>query len=109
MRSNSRAAGAAALFGLLAVAAIPAGILAAQLLASLALLRALYVSVPGAGVLGLLAVLLARRARLQGSRSVFAERRGLTRFAQLIAWAGLWAGVTGAVALAVYGALRWAQ
>jgi hypothetical protein len=109
MRSSSRAAGAAALFGVLAVAAIPAGIVAAQLLASVGLLRALYVTVPVAGALGLLAVLLARRARLQSSRSVFSVRRGLTRFAQLLAWAGLWAGVTGGVALAVYGALRWAQ
>ncbi len=109
MRSSNRAAGTAALLGVLAVAAIPAGVVTAQVLASVGLLRALYVTVPIAAVLGLLAVLLVRRARAQSSRSVFSARRGLTRFAQLLAWAGLWAGITGGVALAVYGALRWAQ
>ena len=109
MTSSSRTAGAAALLGVLAVAAIPTGVVAAQVLASVALLRALYVTVPVAAVFGLLAVLLARRARLRSSRSVFSARRGITRIAQLLAWAGLWAGVTGGVALAVYGALRWAQ
>ncbi len=66
-------------------------------------------SVPIAIVLGVLAVLVARGARLQTARSVFGGGRGFARLAQVIAWAGLWVGVTGGVALAVYGALRWAS
>ena len=29
--------------------------------------------------------------------------------ARIVAWAGLYAGLTGVLALAVYGVLRWAQ
>jgi hypothetical protein len=108
MTSSSRAA-FAALLGLLSIAAIPCGALAAQELQSVGLLQALYVSVPIAIVLGLLGVLVARGARLQVSRSVFGRRRGIVRFAQILAWTGLWIGITGGVALAVYGGLRWAS
>jgi hypothetical protein len=109
MPSSSRAASAATVFGVLAIAAVPCGVVAAQYLESVALLQSLYVTVPIAIVLGLIAVLVARRARRQLSRSVFGGSRSFTRLAQLLAWAGLWIGVTGGVALAVYGALRWAQ
>jgi predicted permease len=108
MTSNSRAV-VAALLGLLAIAAIPCGVLAAQKLASVSLLQSLYVSVPLAILLGLIAVLVARGARLRVARSVFGGRTRLARLAQILAWTGLWLGITGAVALAVYGALRWAQ
>jgi hypothetical protein len=33
----------------------------------------------------------------------------VARFATVLAWAGLWVGIAGGVALAVYGALRWAS
>lgn len=108
MTSSSRAV-VAALLGLLAIAAIPCGALAAQDLQSVGLLQSLYVSVPLAIVLGLIAVLLARGARLHAARSVFRGRTGIVRLAQILAWTGLWIGITGGVALAVYGALRWAQ
>ena len=42
-------------------------------------------------------------------RSLQPERRRLVRTARIVAWAGAYAGITGALALAVYGALRWAQ
>ena len=108
MTSNSRAV-VAALLGLLSIAAIPCGALAAQDLQSVGLLQSLYVSVPLAIVLGLIAVLVARGARRHAARSVYRGRRGLGRLAQILAWTGLWIGITGGVALAVYGALRWAQ
>jgi hypothetical protein len=108
MTSSSRAI-VAVLLGLLSIAAIPCGVLVAQYSASIGLLQGLYVGVPVAIVLGLLAVLVARGARLHAARSVFGGRRGLARFAQILAWTGLWIGVTGGVALAVYGALRWAS
>jgi|SRR5689334_8853555 hypothetical protein len=107
MRSSRRAAIAAGLLGALAIAAIPVGIIAAQRLQSLALLHALYVSVPIALVLGLVAVLLARRARLRAARSVYGSSS--IRVGRLLAWAGLLCGITGSIALVVYGALRWAQ
>ena len=109
MRSSSGPARVALLLGALAILAIPAGVAAAQLLSGVSLLQGLYVSVPAAFVLGLLAVVASRRARFALTRSLRPERRRLVRAARVVAWAGLYAGVTGALALGVYGVLRWAQ
>jgi len=108
MSSSSGAIRAAGLFGLLAIAAIPAAMGVAQVRADIGLLQALYVGVPLALVLACVALIASRRARLALSRSVTPARRGI-RPARLLAWAGLYAGVTGALALVVYGVLRWAQ
>jgi hypothetical protein len=107
MRS-SRAARAALLLGALAVVAIPAGIVASQT-TRLRLLETLYVVVPAALVLGLGALAASRRARFAAARSVAPRGRFGVRLARLVAWAGVYAGVTGGLALAVYGVLRWAQ
>jgi hypothetical protein len=107
MRSNNGAARAAVLLGALAVIAIPVGVLAAQVSAQLRLLETLYVVVVAASVLGLLALYAARRARLNAARTLSAA--GGVGFARVVAWAGAYAGITGALALAVYGILRWAQ
>jgi hypothetical protein len=108
MRSSGPAR-AALVLGALAVLAIPAAIAAAQFTAGVSLLRALYGAVPVAFVLGLLAAAASRRARLALGRSLHPERRKLVRSARVVAWAGLYVGVTGALALGVYGVLRWAQ
>ena len=105
MRSNRGAARAAVFFGALAVLAIPVGVVAAQLSAQLRLLETLYVAVAVAVVLGLASLYAARRARLNAARTLSAA--GGVRFARLAAWAGAYAGVTGALALGVYGVLRW--
>ena len=89
MRSNRGAARAAVFFGALAVVAIPAGVVAA------------------AGVLGLVGLFAARRARLNASRTLSGS--GGVGFARVVAWAGAYAAITGALGLAVYGILRWAQ
>ena len=107
MRSSRGAARAAVLLGALAVLAIPAGVVAAQLSGRIRLLETLYVVVAAAVVLGLAAVVAARRARLNASRTISAH--GGVGLARVVAWAGAYAGVTGALALAVYGLLRWAQ
>lgn len=107
MRSNRGAARAAVALGALAVLAIPAGVAAAQLSSQLRLLETLYVVVAAAAVLGLVALYAARRARLNAARTLSAA--GGVGFARVVAWAGAYAGVTGALALAVYGILRWAQ
>jgi hypothetical protein len=106
MSSSRRAARAAAALGLLAVLANPAGVLAAQVLKGVPLLRSLYVSVPVAVVLALLAVSASRRARAAHTRSVYADTSRAPRLARILAWAGMYAAITGAVALGVYGALR---
>ena len=107
MRSNRGAARAAVALGALAVLAIPAGVAAAQLSSQLRLLETLYAVVPAAAVLGLVALYAARRARLNAARTLSAA--GGVGFARVVAWAGAYAGVTWALALAVYGILRWAQ
>jgi hypothetical protein len=108
MRSSKAPARAAIVLGVLAVAAIPVGIVAAQQSSKLRLLETLYVVVPAAVVLGLLAVMASRRARFNAARSV-TPGDGPLRTARIVAWAGVYAGVTGALALGVYGVLRWAQ
>ena len=108
MRSSRAAARTAVFLGAVALLAIPAGIVAAQYLNGIALLRALYVAVPAACVLAVVAVACARRARFHAARSLRGGS-GSVRAARFLAWAGLYAGITGALALAVYGALRWAQ
>ena len=109
MRSSRRPARAAIVLGALAVLAIPIGVVVAQVSAAIGLLDALYVAVPVAAVLGLIALGAARRARFALARSLHPEARGLVRAARLFAWAGLYAGLTGALALGVYGILALAQ
>jgi hypothetical protein len=107
MSSSKRgAARAAVLFGLLAVLTIPVDVLVAQYLKSVELLQSLYVAVPIAAIFALTALGASRRARFVRARSVHAEGG---RWAARFAWAGVYAAVTGGIALAVYGGLRAAQ
>lgn len=108
MSSSSGAIRTAGLFGLLALLAIPAAMAVAQVRAEIGLLEALYAGVPVALVLACVALVASRRARLDRSRSVAPATRGF-RPARILAWAGLYAGVTGGIALIVYSVLRWAQ
>jgi hypothetical protein len=109
MTSSKAAARAAIALGTLAVLAIPLGVLVSRLSAGLVLLHALYIAVPVAGVLALLALAASRRARYQLAQSLHPERRRLVRWARIMAWAGVYCAVTGGLALAVYGVLQWAQ
>jgi hypothetical protein len=106
MTSSKRAARIAGVLGVLAVLANPAGVLAAQVLNGVSLLRSLYLSVPAAAVLGLLAISASRRARFAHARSLYADGQRAPRLGRFLAWVGVYAAVTGAVALGVYGALR---
>ena len=108
MRSNRGAARAAVVLGALAVLAIPIAVLVPRF-SSVSLLHALYVAVPIAGVLAIVAFLASRRARFVAARSVGPRSAGPVRTGRLLAWAGLYAAVTGGLALGVYGALIWAQ
>jgi hypothetical protein len=105
--SSSRPAGAAILLGILAVLAIPAGVAASKMLKAATLIECVTVAVPVAFVLGLAAMSAARRARYRLDRSVFRNGARLVRVARFFAWTGLYASFVGAIALAVYAALRW--
>jgi hypothetical protein len=105
--SGSRVALAALVLGTLSVAAIPAGMVAADRLAHLTLIRAEEIAVAAGFVLGLIAVSTSRRARYRVERTVRRSGSGLTRFARFISWAGVYFAVTGALALGVYAALAW--
>jgi hypothetical protein len=100
---------AAVLIGALAVLAVPAAVVAAQVLEGVELLRALYVGVPAAFALGLIALAAARRARFALERSITPSGAAGARTGRVLAWAGIYAGITGAVAIGVYWALRLAE
>jgi len=109
MRSSSRSAGLAAVLGVLAILVLPVSVVAAQISSQLDLLHTLYVTVPVDLALALAAVGLARRARMERARQVSPRGVKLGRLARVLAYVGLYAAVTGALALGVYGILRWAQ
>jgi hypothetical protein len=107
MSSSKRgSARAAVLFGFLALLAIPVAVAVAQFVKGVQLLQSLYVAVPVAALFALTALAASRRARSVRARSVYAEGG---RWASRFAWAGVYAAITGGVALAVYGGLRAAQ
>ncbi len=110
MNGSRGAARAAVLLGTLAVLAIPAGVVASRYVNGIPLLDAVYVAVPAAAVLALGAVGASRRARFALSRSVRPDRGArLVRTGRMLAWAGVYVAVTGALALGVLGVLRLAQ
>ena len=105
--SSRRLGRAAVLCGALAVITVPVAVAVAQQLTQVTLLQALYVGTPISIALGLLALLLVRRARLAAARSV--SGGGPLRLGRVAAWAGLYVGVATAIALGVYGVLTSAQ
>ncbi len=104
--SGSRPTRFAFVLGTLAILAIPAGVAASYFVGSIDVLPALVVATPVALVLGLAAAAASRKARYNLERTVrrVGERR--VRFARLVAWAGVYVGVTGLLALGFYGVLR---
>ena len=109
MRSSRAAARVAVFIGAPAVLAIPVGVVASRYISGLTLLQSLWGSVPAAGVLGLIALAASRRARFNLARSLHPEENRLVQVGRVLAWLGIYAAVTGAIALAVYGGLRLAQ
>jgi hypothetical protein len=106
MSSSRPAAFFAALFGLIAILAIPAAGLAAAYTDRVTLLEAVYVAVPVAFVAALLALAVYRRARARLDRSVRRVGSGAVRAARFLAFTGLYLAVTGALALGFYGMLH---
>src|SRR5436305_12642649 len=100
MTSSRRMARAAIVLGALAVITIPVAVVASQAASGLRLLESLYVAVPLSLLLGLAALAASRRARFGSARAVRPEAIGPVRTARVVAWAGLYAGVTGSLGLA---------
>ena len=109
MRSSRRATIAALVLGVLAVAVLPLAIIAAQVSDSLPLLRTLYVAVPISCLLALAGFGAERKARAARARQVQPTGARLGKLARVVVYVGLYAALTAALALGVYGILRWAQ
>ena len=107
MSSSKTLGRSAVLVGALAVLAVPAGVAVAQAMSSITLLQGLYAGTPVSVVLGLVALLLVRRAKLAAARSVTGG--GPLRLGRVAAWSGLYVGMTAAIALGVYAVLVHAQ
>jgi small basic protein len=106
MAANKFVSRTAATLGGVAVAVIPAGILASRWVTGVNLLQSLYYSVPISIVAAFGGLLGSRRARMRAQRTVFQDRTGPVRMARRLAWLGLYMGVTGALAVGVYWVLR---
>jgi len=101
-RPRNRAAAVSLLLGLLAVAAIPIAILVTHVRNDLRLLHA-GVAVPVAFVLGIAAVLVARKARRRLERSLGrAGGAGSARAGRVLGWLGIYLALIGTISLVVY-------
>ena len=89
-------------FGLLATAAIPVGILVTEQREDLRLLHAA-VAVPVAFVLGVAGILLARRARRRLERTL-GRAGGVVpaRLGRVLSWLGVYLALIGGISLLVY-------
>jgi hypothetical protein len=102
VRPRNRAAGFSLALGLLAVLAIPVAILVTDWRNDLRLLHA-GVAVPVAGILGIVAIGLARRARTRLERTLGrAGGAGSARLGRIFGWLGLYLALIGAIALGFY-------
>jgi hypothetical protein len=102
---NPRAS-ASVLVGLLALAAVPAGIALSWYSSRVTLLNSAAGSVPAAALLGLYAVVLARRGREQVERTLGRSGGEVTaRVGRALGVLGVCAAVTAALAVGFYGLL----
>ncbi len=98
------------LLGALAVLALPAAIAASELTSAATLLESVVVGVAAAVLLGLLGLFAVRRGRRTSRRTLRPERIESTlRWGRRLAALGIYLGVTGALALAFYAALKSAE
>ena len=104
--SSSREARRAVVLGAAAVLAIPIAVGAAAFSPKVELLQAVYVAVPVAFVIGLAAWSAYRRARAKLEQHVRRAGERLVRAARLLAFAGIYLALTGALALGFYGLLH---
>ena len=92
--------------GLLALVAVPAGILVARYSDRITLIRSAYGSAPLGAVLGLYAIVLGRRGRETVQRTLGrAGGEGAARAGRVLGAAGLCVAITAGMALGFYGLL----
>jgi hypothetical protein len=104
-RSSNPVAAAALVAGLLAVVALPAAIALAQVSSRVKLTQAA-VGAPVAAVFGVVALLLARRARRRGERTLGrAGGEGAARAGRVLGVLGLCFAASGAIAIGFYALL----
>jgi hypothetical protein len=101
--TSTRTAWAAVVLGLLALAAVPAGTLAAGRVVSVDLVRATAAAVGACFLFGLAGVSASRRARFRIERSLSRSGERTLRVGRFLVFAGLYVGLIGAIALGFYG------
>jgi hypothetical protein len=102
---NPRAT-ASVLVGLLALVAVPAGVVLSRYSTQVTLINSTFVSVPIAILLGLYAIVLARRGRETLERTLGRSGGEATaRLGRVLGVAGLCVGITAGMALGFYGLL----
>ena len=90
------------LVGLLSLAALPAAIVATRWSEAYELIDSA-AAIPAAVLLGILAIVLARRARARGQRTLTGGRPSRTaRLGRFLGVTGLLLGITGAMAIGVF-------
>ncbi|HSC92384.1 MAG TPA: hypothetical protein VLB86_12075 [Gaiellaceae bacterium] len=92
---------ASVVVGLLAAAALPVTVAVAELTDRIRLIEAAW-AVPAALVLGLLALVLARRGRQRAARSVQRRGAGTARVGRLLGALGVALALAGAISVAFY-------
>ncbi len=102
LSSSAPRAWLAVVVGILSLASLPAAILATRWSDAYELIDSA-AAIPVAILLGILAILLARRARSRGQRTLAGVRGSRTaRFGRFLGIAGLLLGITGAMAVGVF-------
>jgi len=95
-------------FGLLSLAAIPVALYSTRL-KNVNLPQAVGGEAVAGTLLGLIAVILARSARVKVERTLARVGEGTARLGKWLGVRGLWRGLTAALALAFFGLLLWSE
>jgi hypothetical protein len=96
------------LFGLLSIAAVPVALYSTRL-KQVDLPQAVGGEAVAGTLLGLIAIILARGARVRVERTLARVGEGTARTGRWLGWLGFCLGVTAALSLAFYGLLLWAE
>jgi hypothetical protein len=96
------------LFGLLSIAAVPVALYSTRL-QRVDLPQAVGVEAVAGTLLGLIAVVLARGARLRAERTLGRVGEGAARWGKWLGLLGLCLGLTAALALGFFGLLLWLE
>ena len=96
------------LFGLLSIAAVPVALYSTRL-QKVDLPHAVAGEAIAGTLLGLIAILLARGARVKVERTLGRAGEGAVRWGKWLGTLGLCLGLTAALSLAFYGLLLWAE